>query len=207
VHTEWNPFSPEHGGSICLSAASNQIARLYCAYVAASSADESAFLGDMVMEADFIPDHAGQFGFFIRQSARRSMGCYQICMERDPKDKAFIRFGLNQPGYEPALQMFPTDFTVENGEVYRLRLDHPQRRRASPAVCDARLEIFREGGGDQPAAAGALRLNLSADNLPDTGQAGIYALHGIPYEMTGKPWRVFVRNFSIRDPVTLGPQH
>jgi len=65
---------------------------------------------------------------------------------------------------------------------------------------DVRLEVFLAGAPAKPAASVEIRLNLSADNLAELGQAGLYVLHGYPPDKTNRPWRLYVRNFAVRQP-------
>ena len=206
-------FVPDYGGAISLAKKDPKGYKTrLCGYVAAEGKDESAYFGDVVMEADFIPDHSGAFGFFFRQAALRSSGHYTATLEpgvlswlskpgprtKDtPKEgRSRIKFTLNEPGYQRVLQYVPLDLEIQDGKTYRLRFTVRSVEGQPLRYADAKLEVFTDAEQTVPAATGEYRLNLSADNMPDAGQAGPCAEHG--QDDTDKPWRVLVRNFSAK---------
>lgn len=222
VHPELKLFSPAHGGSIALGSFTSanastdpeylkklpvapeggveELPLMNCAYVMEKGKDETAYLADFTMEADFIPERTRLFGFFFRQSQLRTTGAYHATVERDINGKTYIRFGLNQRDPNPGLtwlRRVPVDINVRDDEVYHLRLTIRNVLGLPMRYADATLEVFLPNDGNRLAATGAMRLNLSVDNMPDAGQAGPFVWHAYPSDHAGESWMVYVRNFAI----------
>lgn len=191
--------SEKFGGALCIST-HDGAPLLYTTYTSTpgkgASLDE---VGNLWMEADFIPERTHQFGFFLRQNVLRTVGIYRVQLQFADNGKCDILFGIDEPGFEHVLRTIPTDLLYQDGKVYHLRITINNLTGYPVRYAQVKLEVFAGENLHTPLASGEYRYNLTADNMPDTGQAGIYTFQ-TPSTDAEKIQNLYIRNFIMQKP-------
>jgi hypothetical protein len=176
-------FSPENGGSLSTELPAGRAGKLQIAFVNGKDKDESVYLRDFDMAADFVPKPSTQFGFCFGQMALHGDGVYFAVLSPIPGGKSALIFGLNGTdlsGSATSKKIIPLEMPVEPGTAYRMRLEVRHVKGLPMRYADAVLTVAKAAEPEKTLAEGSVRLNLSNDNMSDIGQAGLFFLGGFP---------------------------
>ena len=193
-------FSPANGGSIATELHPGGGGKLNIAFVNGKDQDESVYLGNFDIAADFTPKPSTQIGFSFRQMALHGEGIYFATVGPLPDGKAAIAFGQNGADVNllaATQKLLPLDFTLEPGTAYRLKLsvrnvgDLPMRH------ADVTFSVAKAADPETILAMESIRLNLSNDHMPDIGQVGLYFYGGFPAG-SSEPSGFTATNISIQ---------
>ncbi len=176
-------FSPENGGSLVTELPPGRSAKLNIAFVKGKEQDESVYLGNFQIAADFTPRPATQFGFFFKQMALHGDGIYYAAVGPIADGKFAITFGQNGADLNlPSTlhRLIPLDFAIEPGTAYRLNMEVRNIPDLPMRHANVTLSIAKSSEPDKVLAKGSMKLNLSNDHMPDIGQTGLYFFGGFP---------------------------
>jgi hypothetical protein len=194
-------WSPEHGGSINFLFPEKKLGKRYFALVAEKGKDESLLLKDFDVSADFFPQQSPFMGFFFKQQNHYGSGVYYAAIgsAKTGGNQTVMCFG--QQGIDvnlngSMLRSIPLEFPLENGVGYRLKMSVRQVKGLPMRYADVTLQVSKATAPDTILAKGEMRLNLSNDNMPDLGQAGIYV--NAAYPDPAGDQSVLANNFQLK---------
>lgn len=176
-------FCPVNGGSIATELPPGRGGKLNIAFVDGKDRDESVYLADFDIAADFTPKPSTQIGFSFRQMALHGDGIYFATVGPMPDGKAAIAFGQNGADLNlvaSTQKLIPLNFALEPGIAYRLKMSVRNVADLPMRYADVTFSVAKAAEPEMPLAKESIRLNLSNDHMPDIGQAGLYFHGGFP---------------------------